>query len=345
MYKRQEKDEAQKQNLKTEIASLESQISTLTAQRDSYAGQWENQCDTVLDLKDELAAEKLRQQAKKNEASSQEADRRQTLARAQEDYENVVGKNERLVSEAEQKWKESKCTLQAFVQGEDEEPQDTSAAENAKKAVKTAQKQQQLATLQKVKASRGKVKAQMSGVVSSVQLTVGEKTTDTAAFLLADTSGGLRFTTQVSREDAVYVDSGDTVALKAGDRTWEDMTVLSTETEEDHTVKVMVYVPKKTISLGANASMELCKTSEEYSVTLPITAIHSEKDKYFVYTMEKADTVLGGAYVAKKTNVTIAEKNGEYAAMKEGDLSSEDAVIVDSDAVLSAGENVRLQES
>lgn len=377
----QEKDEAQKQNLKTEIASLESQISTLTAQRDSYASQWENQCDTVLDLKDELAAEKLRQQAKKNEASSQEADRRQTLARAQEDYENVVGKNERLVSEAEQKWKESKCTLQAFVQGEDEEPQDTSAAENAKKAVKTAQKQQkqqnkeakraladaaeieakdnsaeinavtitqkqqQLATLQKVKASRGKVKAQMSGVVSSVQLTVGEKTTDTAAFLLADTSGGLRFTTQVSREDAVYVDSGDTVALKAGDRTWEDMTVLSTETEEDHTVKVTVYVPKKTISLGANASMELCKTSEEYSVTLPITAIHSEKDKYFVYTMEKADTVLGGAYVAKKTNVTIAEKNGEYAAIKDGDLSSGDSVIVDSDAVLSAGENVRLQES
>ena len=202
----QEKDEAQKQNLKTGIASLESQISALTAQRDSCTDQWENQSDTVLDLKDELAAEKLRQQAKKNEASSQEADRRQTLARAQEDYENVVGKNERLVSEAEQKWKESKCTLQAFVQGEDEEPQDTSAAENAKKAVKTAQKQQkqqnkeakraladaaeteakdnsakinavtiaqkqqQLATLQKVKASGGKVKAQMSGVVSSVQL-------------------------------------------------------------------------------------------------------------------------------------------------------------------------------
>lgn len=377
----QEKDEAQKQNLKTGIASLESQISALTAQRDSCTDQWENQCDTVLDLKDELAAAKLRQQAKKNEASRQEADRRQTLARAQEDYENVVGKNERLVSEAKQKWKESQCTLQAFVQGEDEEPQDTSAAENAKKAVKTAQKQQkqqnkeakraladaaeteakdnsakinavtiaqkqqQLATLQKVKASGGKVKAQMSGVVSSVQLTVGEKTTDTAAFLLADTSGGLRFTTQVSREDAVYVDTGDTVILKAGDRTWEDMTVLSTETEEDHTVKVTVYVPKKTISLGANASMELCKTSEEYSVTLPITAIHSEKDKYFVYTMEKADTVLGGAYVARKINVTIAEKNEEYAAMKEGDLSSEDAVIVDSDAVLSAGENVRLQES
>lgn len=377
----QEKDEAQKQNLKTGIASLESQISALTAQRDSCTDQWENQCDTVQDLKDELAAEKLRQQAKKNEASRQEADRRQTLARAQEDYENVVGKNERLVSEAKQKWKESQSTLQAFVQGEDEEPQDTSAAENAKKAVKTAQKQQkqqnkeakraladaaeteakdnsaeinavtiaqkqqQLATLQKVKASGGKVKAQMSGVVSSVQLTVGEKTMDTAAFLLADTSGGLRFTTQVSKEDAIYVDTGDTVTLKAGDRTWEDMTVLSTETEEDHTVKVTVYVPKKTISLGANASMELCKTSEEYSVTLPITAIHSEKDKYFVYTMEKADTVLGGAYVAKKTNVTIAEKNGEYAAMKEGDLSSEDAVIVDSDAVLSAGENVRLQES
>ena len=377
----QETDEAQKQSLKTEIASLESRISTLTAQRDSYAGQWENQCDTVQDLKDELATAKLQQQAKKNEASSQEADRRQTLARAQEDYENVVSKNERLVSEAEQKWKESKCTLQTFAQGEDEEPQDTSAAEDAQKAVKTAQKQQeqqnkaakraledaakteakdnsakinavtiaqkqqQLATLRKVKASGGKVKAQMSGAVSSVQLTVGEKTTDTAAFLLADTSGGLRFTTQVSKEDAVYVDTGDTVTLKAGDRTWEDMTILSTETEKDHTVKVTVYVPKKTISLGENVSMELCKTSEEYPITVPIAAIHSEKDKYFVYTMEKADTVLGGEYVAEKINVTIAEKNGEYAAIQDGDLSSGDSVIVDSDAVLSAGEKVRLQES
>lgn len=348
---------------------------------DSCDEQWENQYNTVQELKDELAIARFQQQAKKNEASSQEADRRQTLTRAQEDYENVVSKTEKLVSEAEQKWKESKCKLQAFAQGEDEELQDTSAVEDAKKAVKTAQKQQeqqnkaakraledaakteakdnsakinavtiaqkkqQLDTLQKVKASGGKVKAQMSGVVSGVQLTVGEKTTDTAAFLLADTSGGLRFTTQISKEDAVYVDTGDTVALKAEDQTWEDMTVLSTETEEDYTVKVTVYVPKKTISLGANVRMELCKTSEEYSVTLPITAIHSEKDKYFVYTMEKADTVLTGEYVAKKTNVTIAEKNGEYAAIKDGDLSSGDFVIVDSDAVLSAGENVRLQES
>ena len=369
-----------------ELDAAQKKLDTLTKQKDegqldASDDQWENQYNTVQALKDELVTAKLRQQAKKNEASSQEADRRQTLARAQEDYENVVSKNERLVSEAEQKWKESKCTLQTFAQGEDEEPQDTSAAEDAQKAVKTAQKQQeqqnkaakraledaaeteakdnsvkinavtiaqkqqQLATLRKVKASGGKVKAQMSGVVSSVQLTVGEKTTDTAAFLLADTSGGLRFTTQVSKEDAIYVDTGDTVTLKAGDRTWEDMTVLSTETQEDYTVKVTVYVPKKTISLGTNASMELCKTSEEYSVTLPITAIHSEKDKYFVYTMEKADTVLGGTYVAKKTNVTIAEKNGEYAAIKDGDLSSGDSVIVDSDAILSAGEKVRLQES
>lgn len=369
-----------------ELDDAQKKLDALTKQKDegqldASDDQWENQYNTVQALKDELVTAKLRQQAKKNEASSQEADRRQTLARAQEDYENVVSKNERLVSEAEQKWKESKCTLQTFAQGEDEEPQDTSAAEDAQKAVKTAQKQQkqqnkaakraledaaeteakdnsakinavtiaqkqqQLATLRKVKASGGKVKAQMSGVVSSVQLTVGEKTTDTAAFLLADTSGGLRFTTRVSKEDAVYVDTGDTVTLKAGDRTWEDMTVLSTETQEDHTVKVTVYVPKKTISLGTNASMELCKTSEEYSVTLPITAIHSEKDKYFVYTMEKADTVLGGAYVAKKTNVTIAEKNGEYAAIKDSDLSSGDSVIVDSDAILSAGEKVRLQES
>jgi len=125
-----------------------------------------------------------------------------------------------------------------------------------------------------------------------VQLIVGQKSMDTAAFLMSDTSGGMSFTTQISKEDAVYVMTGDPVTLKSGDQVCEELTVLSTETNEDETVKVTVYVPKDTFTLGAYAFMELAKQSEEYGITIPVSAVHTENERNFVYVMEPEETVI-----------------------------------------------------
>ena len=73
----------------------------------------------------------------------------------------------------------------------------------------------------------------MSGTVTSVQISVGQQTGDTSAFLIADTSGGMRFTTQISKEDATYVLSGDLVTLQANEKKYEDLEVLSTENTKD----------------------------------------------------------------------------------------------------------------
>lgn len=110
-------------------------------------------------------------------------------------------------------------------------------------------------------------------------------------------------------------------------------------------MRVTVYVPKKTISIGTHASMEIEQTSEKYATTLPLTAIHAEQSKYFVYVLEKEDTVLGEETVARKVNVSIVEKNGEYAALSDGSLSEDDSVIVESDTMLANGEKVRLKEA
>ena len=175
-------------------------------------------------------------------------------------------------------------------------------------------------------------------------LIVGQKSMDTAAFLMSDSSGGMTFTTQISKEDAVYVMTGDTVTLKSGDRACEELTVLSTETNEDETVKVTVYVPKDTFTLGAYAFMELAKQSEEYGITIPVSAVHTENERNFVYVMEPEETVLGGSFVALRTEVTVAEKNGMYAAVTDSSLTEESQIIIDSDQMISAGETVRLQE-
>ncbi|MEE0595314.1 MAG: biotin/lipoyl-binding protein [Agathobacter sp.] len=348
---------------------------------DTYTSEWQDQYDYVQELKDDLAAAKLQQQAKKNEAAAQERERKQTLSRAQEDYDETISKNEKLVRKAKELWQEAEQKLENYQNGEDEDSADDSLVEDARKTledaksqqtqqkksakraiedagetdavdhsveinnVSIAEKQRALAQLQKTKEQEGKIVAQTDATVSKILLTAGDRTTETAAFLLADLSEGARFTTEISKEDAKYVVVGDVVTLKVNDKSYEDMTVLSTETNEDSSVRVTVYVPKKTISIGTHASMEIEQTSEKYATTLPLTAIHAEQSKYFVYVLEKEDTVLGEETVARKVNVSIVEKNGEYAALSDGSLSEDDSVIVESDTMLANGEKVRLKEA
>ena len=373
-------EEEEKAALQQQIDSVQKQIDAQENTVTEFQEQWEAQKETVDDLADDLATAQLQQQAKKNEEDAQKQEQKKTLARAQEDYNNIVEKNNNLVSEAEQKWKEAREQLEAFQNAKTDTQEENSAVDAAEKAVKAAREQRkeqkkaakrtledakekdladnsrqinavsiaektrQLIALQKAKENGGKVTAPMSGTVTAIQVAVGEKTADTAAFLLSDSSGGMRFTTTVSADDAVYISAGDTVSLFQNEKEYENMEVLATETNADGMVEVTVYVPKKTLPLGAHASMEYSQLSEEYPVTVSLTAVHTENEKYFVYTMEKADTLLGTQYVAKKVPVTLKEKNGSYAALANGDLSTEDQVITDADQMLSAGETVRLQE-
>ena len=218
---------------------------------------------------------------------------------------------------------------------------DNSAAINQ---LAIAQKERQLALLREEKERGGKVVSEVDGTVTSVLLSVGQWSSATAAFLMSDASGGMSFTTQIGKEDAKYVLAGDTVSLKCGEETYEDLSVLSVETNEDETVQVTVYVPRDTLALGAFASMELTKQSQEYGITVPVSAIHTINERNYVYVMEPEESVLGGTYVAMQMEVTVVEKNGMYAAISESSLTDESQIITTCDQMISAGETVRLLE-
>lgn len=340
----------------------------------------ENVNEQIKDLTDEIDAMQLQKQEKTDAAAKQNSAWKKALARAQEDYDNVVEQNKKAVEKAKKQWQEAQQKLEDYEETTDQS-QENSEIKDAKAAVadakqqkkeqkkqakrniedaatkepadhtveinniSIAEKQRQLNELMTLKNQAGKVKAHMSGTVTSVQITVGQQTGDTSAFLIADTSGGMRFTTQISKEDAAYVMAGDLVTLQANEKKYEDLEVLSTENAEDELVKVTVYVPKKTLSLGEQASMEISKFSKEYSITVPITAVHTENEKNFVYMMKKEKGTLGDMHVARKVNVTIEEKNETTAALSTDSLTENDEVIIDTNGMISSGEKVRLTES
>ena len=340
----------------------------------------ENVNEQIKDLTDEIVTMQLQKQEKADAAAKQNSAWKKALARAQEDYDNVVEQNKKAVEKAKKQWQEAQQKLEDYEETTDQS-QENSEIKDAKAAVadakqqkkeqkkqakrniedaaqkepadhtaeinniSIAEKQRQLNELMTLKNQAGKVKAHMSGTVTSVQITVGQQTGDTSAFLIADTSGGMRFTTQISKEDAAYVMAGDLVTLQANEKKYEDLEVLSTENTEDELVKVTVYVPKKTLSLGEQASMEISKFSKEYSITVPITAVHTENEKNFVYVVKKEKGTLGDMHVARKVNVTIEEKNETTAALSTDSLTENDEVIIDTNGMISSGEKVRLTES
>lgn len=340
----------------------------------------------IKDLEDEIRTLILRQKEMDSAASKQAEERKQTIARAQEDYNSTVKQQERRVKEATEELDTANKKLKEFLESDGQnilEDASVKAAEEAlkeaKKALKEAkqqakeekrqakrnledasaadivshdaeinqiqiaEKQHTLAMLESVKKNRGKITAPMEGTVTQVQLEIGQRTVETAAFFMSDTSGGMSFTTEISKEDAVYVTAGDTVMLVTADKEYEDFSVVSVETDEEEIVKVTVFVPENTLSLGEYADMVLEKESKEYGITLPLSAIHTEKEKNFVFVMVD-DTVLGGQYVAQRMDVVVAEKNETYAALTNSALASDNQVIVSSDQMISAGETVRLQD-
>ena len=97
-------------------------------------------------------------------------------------------------------------------------------------------------------------------------------------------------------------------------------------------------------NLGGTVEVTVTKQSKRYSVAVPTAALHVEQNGTYVYVVDERDSVLGAELFARKVQVSILEKNSQYAAVAEGLLGGEDQVIVDSDRYVEEGGRVRLAE-
>ena len=299
------------------------------------------------------------------------------VSRAEEDYNQTTERNRKAVNQASAKLDKAKAALAACKRtgGEEAEleqrKEDVAAAQEAYDAACNTRQQEKTAAkraledaqranngsgtletlyahrkqLNKIKEDSGHVRASVDGVVTGVAAAVGQKTSDTAVATMADNAAGLRFTAQITAQDAAYVSIGDSVTLQAAGKTVENVkvdTLTSDETGENLTVTVVV--PAGQLTLGQSADMEVSRTSEKYSCTIPLMALFQENNQNFIYVMEEHDSVLGKIQVARKREVKVLEKNDTYAAIEPAALDSDSRIIVDMDRFVEDGDEVRLME-
>lgn len=254
------------------------------------------------------------------------------VKRAQESYDGVVAAYQQALQEAGRQKEDADNTLVS---------KDVSVEINE---ITIKEKQNKLEKLQKIKQAEGKILAPVSGVVTQSFLSVGQKTSDTAAFTLADLSSGMRFVAEVRKEDKKYVQAGDEVTLKTAGGTVSDLKVETIEKKQDsENFVATVLLSSDAVSIGDSATMNVVKQSELYETAVPYSAIHSEDSKDYVYVAEQEETILGKEYVVRAVEVDIMDKNEKYAALSEQAVNMEQKIITDSDRYIEAGSRVRLQ--
>lgn len=335
-------------------------------------------------LEDEIALSEQKLTEKKSDLKIAEQARQTERARAKEDLENVTKTQDLNVGQARRRYELAKNEMtacdpedegryaleKAFIEAEmslqsaDNERslaileaqrrvEDADrAVTNEKSSIMEAEQEleelrAELAVYRELIAQNGEVFSGIAGSVSSVQISVGEKTTDGAAMKLADGSGGWVFEACVAKEQMGYFHSDDSVTLKFqnGKNAMENCPVLAINQIDDDNYLVTVKIQEGKVSMGETGTLQIFAQEGPYECCVPLSAIHTSDGISYVFVIREIDTILGTELKIVKRTVSIIDKNDTYAALKEGSLGEEEQVVVDSDKEIAPGDTVRPMET
>ena len=252
----------------------------------------------------------------------------------------------------EEAYNEAVKQRQSTIQSADRTLEDAKAPENVDTATALTEnddlEEKQLAVdeLQKVMDVSGKITAPSDGLITKVNVTTGETTTEDTAIRISDQSAGYKFTATLDKASAKYLSKDDKVTLDLGNGTTvEGLTVQSIDVsaEDKNSYELTVSIPAKVKKLGSIATLKVEKASKKYDTCVPLGALHSDGDKYYVYVINEKDTILGTETAVDKVQVDILDKNNEQAAI-EGSFSWGQQFVLTSSKTLRNGDRVRLVE-
>ena len=252
----------------------------------------------------------------------------------------------------EEAYNEAVKQRQSTIQSANRTLEDAKAPDNVDTATALTEnddlEEKQLAVdeLQKVMDVNGKITAPSDGLITKVNVTTGETTTEDTAIRISDQSAGYKFTATLDKASAKYLSKDDKVTLDLGNGTTvEGLTVQSIDVsaEDKNSYELTVSIPAKVKKLGSIATLKVEKASKKYDTCVPLGALHSDGDKYYVYVINEKDTILGTETAVDKVQVDILDKNNEQAAI-EGSFSWGQQFVLTSSKTLRNGDRVRLVE-
>lgn len=339
-------------------------ITSINVQRGKYVKNG----DVLFTLNKEEIEEKI------SSLESELSNKEKTLSRAIEDYNIALSKEDKNIQKALETMENSKKELDEFNENSllSKEELNNAYEENKnayeeainnkdsnlisyKRAVEDAnydkEKEKLIKNINELKEllnNDGKVIANNEGTVTNILLTEGQQTTNEPVLLLADKKSGYKVVAQISTdyEKDISLDQKITLNILDNNEQIEEAVInaISRNEENEHMLDITVILPEGVEEIGKSATLEISNNTERYSSCVPLSALHSDGDKYYVLMFEEKETVLGTENVAKRADITIKDKDGMYAALDENIILTSDEVITSSNKNINDGDRVRKEE-
>ena len=190
------------------------------------------------------------------------------------------------------------------------------------------------------------ITAPVDGYITALAAKAG-MTANTAEPLLTvgTVEDGLQVTLNVTQKQATWFAKDDklSVYIPILSRTF-DAFVTQVKSAQDGAMLVLADIsdPSGTIHAGQLAEVSFTKMSGQYITLVPLSALHTDGDRNYIFTIETAEGPLGDEYRLYKLYVKVLDQDDTYAAL-ETELYSNDRIVTESDQELFGG-RVKLTE-
>lgn len=221
-------------------------------------------------------------------------------------------------------------------------------SEDPKLSFSISEKKTKLEKLKKVAEADGKIVSLSDGVISEVFLSAGDFTTETAAFIISDTSAGTVFTANITEEDIKYIAVGDIVSIsfRNGKVRIDDCEVtLIIKGETEGSYKIEIPVVNEQLNIGEVGHLSTSVLSDQVYNCLPYSAVSFENNtemEGYVYVIEEIEGFLGTEYIVHKNSISIDDKNDTFYGTSSIVLDNSAYIVLSSSKELSEGQKVRL---
>ena len=209
------------------------------------------------------------------------------------------------------------------------------------------QKQQELVDKYKEESIGTEITANVSGVVSAINVSAGKETTAGSPMATINVvDRGYTIKIPVTNEQAKQVKVGDTAEVSNyywGNDIQATLESITSNPDKPGQGKLLIFRITGEIDDGTTISLSIGQRSANYDSIIPKSALREDTNGHFVLVVTAKSSPLGNRYIATRVDVQVLAEDDTNAAVSG--LAQGDYVITTSSKPLEAGTQVRLVEN
>ena len=197
------------------------------------------------------------------------------------------------------------------------------------------------------KAAKSDVVSRYDGLVKAVNVAAGDKTeADTPLVIVELTEKGYLMKANVTKDQAKSLREGLQAEIT---NLWDSgitltLTSIAADKSDPANTRTLTFaVQGDDVAVGQQLNFSVGDKNASFDVVVPSSAVHTDADGSFVYTVVAKSSPLSTRYSVKKTSVTVLASDEKNSAIS-GDVTTGDFVVTTSTVPLEAGTQIRIAE-